>query len=256
MNELEAKQKRIWQHVARNWRDEAEQVEAWFAPVTRKIFDSLPIAGGTLADLGCGCGSIPYPKTWKVIGLDIVEDMVEAHGSAALGSFDKLPFKNNAFDAIVSRFGFIFAADVLAAFREARRVLKPNAKIVFSAWGSQENNPAISIPTKIGIEILGLDHPKPTDPGAFRLADENEVRALLSKSGFIDSHLETVKVPYHQSLERHEALRSILSLAGPVSTLYARMKDSQKQDFETAVLHAWSANDLTGEASVWSAQAT
>lgn len=254
MKELEAKQKKIWEHVARKWRDDAEEVETWFAPITREIIRALGNEGGTLADLGCGAGSIRYPEPWKVVGLDIAEDMVKAHGCAALGSFDPLPFKSESFDAIVSRFGFIFAADVLGAFREAHRALIPGGRIVFSTWGFPENNAALAIPMRIGIEMAGLEQPKPTDPGAFRLADVGEVRSLLLESGFVQSNFESVKVPYHQVLGRTDALRRVLALAGPVSTLYTRMGESQKRDFEAAVLDAWARADLTGRASLWTAR--
>lgn len=254
MNKQEATQKRIWEQVATNWEAHAEEVETWFQPITDAMVGLLDKRGGRLADLGCGAGSIKYPVNWRAIGLDIAEDMVRAHGCAAMGTFDPLPFKNDTFDAIVSRFGFIFASDVKSALAQSYRALKPNGLIVFSTWGPPESNLWVGPPTKLAIEWLGLHMPKPTDPSAFRLADANEVRELLEETGYVDISAIQVDVPYFSRMQPEAVFDKVMTLAGPASTLYARMEEPMKSEFKAKVLDGYRAADLTGHATIWSAR--
>ena len=52
-----------------------------------------------------------------------------------------LPFADASFDAIVCQFGLMFFPDKAASFSEARRVLAPGGRYVFSVWDSHRHNP-------------------------------------------------------------------------------------------------------------------
>ncbi len=52
-----------------------------------------------------------------------------------------LPFADGAFDALVCQFGVMFFPDKEKAYREARRVLKPGGRYVFSVWDTVDHNP-------------------------------------------------------------------------------------------------------------------
>src|SRR3954447_14270436 len=45
-----------------------------------------------------------------------------------------LPFDDGAFDAVACQFGAMFFPDRAAAYREARRVLRPGGRLVLSVW--------------------------------------------------------------------------------------------------------------------------
>ncbi len=253
MKEQEAKQKRIWEHVADKWRVGADEVETWFKPITIAINSALGDTGGLLADLGCGAGSLSHPPAWRVVGLDIAEDMIAAHGCAVLGSFHPLPFRDGAFDALVSRFGLIFAADVPTALEQSIRAIKPGGHLVFSTWGPPERNLWVGPPTKLAIEMLGLNLPQPNDPGAFRLSNADEVRDLLARAGYVDVSAVEIAVPYYSDLPTEQAFDQVVSLAGPLSTLYARMGEANRVAFRSQVLDGFASAELTGQAFVWSA---
>src|ERR1051325_5335169 len=51
-----------------------------------------------------------------------------------------LPFDDGAFDAVVCQFGVMFFPDRIAAYREARRVLRPDGVFVFNVWDRIEEN--------------------------------------------------------------------------------------------------------------------
>ncbi|HEX4338838.1 MAG TPA: class I SAM-dependent methyltransferase [Polyangiaceae bacterium] len=51
-----------------------------------------------------------------------------------------LPFPDASFDLVVSQFGAMFFRDRPQAYREARRVLRPGGRFVFSVWDRVEAN--------------------------------------------------------------------------------------------------------------------
>lgn len=51
-----------------------------------------------------------------------------------------LPFADASFDLVCCQFGAMFFPDRPAAYREARRVLKPNGHFLFSVWDRIEEN--------------------------------------------------------------------------------------------------------------------
>ncbi|MFC7541661.1 class I SAM-dependent methyltransferase [Siccirubricoccus deserti] len=56
-----------------------------------------------------------------------------------------LPFADQGFDAVLCQFGVMFFPDRPAAFREARRVLKPGGRFLFNCWGSIDDNPVVAV---------------------------------------------------------------------------------------------------------------
>ncbi len=51
-----------------------------------------------------------------------------------------LPYDDGSFDVVACQFGVMFFPDRVAAYREARRVLKPGSRFLFSAWDRVEAN--------------------------------------------------------------------------------------------------------------------
>ena len=58
-----------------------------------------------------------------------------------------LTVPDNQFDCMVCQFGVMFYPDKDAAFREARRVLKPGGRYLFSFWDGAEFNPFARVRT-------------------------------------------------------------------------------------------------------------
>ncbi|TIP57848.1 MAG: class I SAM-dependent methyltransferase, partial [Mesorhizobium sp.] len=52
----------------------------------------------------------------------------------------KLPFDDASFDLVCCQFGAMFFPDRVAAYREAKRVLKPGGHFLFSVWDRIEEN--------------------------------------------------------------------------------------------------------------------
>lgn len=95
-------------------------------------------------DLGCGAGHVSFftaPFASRVVAYDLSADMLGVvAGEAAkrgltnietqLGAAELLPFDDASFDLVFSRYSAHHWADVGAALREMRRVLKPGGRVV------------------------------------------------------------------------------------------------------------------------------
>jgi SAM-dependent methyltransferase len=96
----------------------------------------------------------------------------------------QLSFPDESFDLIVCQFGVMFFPDKRAAFAEARRVLAPEGRLVFSTWDSVEKHDFSRA------LVAGLEQAFPADPPRFVVAvphgyaDPAAVEADLVAAGF------------------------------------------------------------------------
>ncbi len=95
-------------------------------------------------DLGCGAGHVSFfaaPHVARVVAYDLSADMLGVVAGEAekrgltnvdtqLGAAESLPFESASFDLVFSRYSAHHWADVGAALREMRRVLKPGGRVV------------------------------------------------------------------------------------------------------------------------------
>jgi ubiquinone/menaquinone biosynthesis C-methylase UbiE len=96
-------------------------------------------------DLGCGAGHASFATARfarEVIAFDLTRAMLEvtaaaakerglANISTAQGSVEELPFHNQQFDFVASRYSAHHWNDVPRALQEVRRVLKPGGQVCF-----------------------------------------------------------------------------------------------------------------------------
>ena len=108
-----------------------------------------------------------------------------------------LPFPDAAFDRVVCQFGVMFFPDRVAAYREARRVLRPGGTYLMSTWGPSAANPFSEVVQGIVTRFFPAD-----PPGFYRVpfscGDPAEVRRDLEAAGW--------RQVEHQALERIKAV--------------------------------------------------
>jgi SAM-dependent methyltransferase len=88
------------------------------------------------------------PAEAKVVSTDLNQAMLDfaatQSGSERVAwrqaDAQALPFADHSFDAVLCQFGVMFFPDRAAAYREARRVLKPGGQFLFSVWDRIEEN--------------------------------------------------------------------------------------------------------------------
>jgi len=96
-------------------------------------------------------------------------------------------FDAGQLDAVISRFGVMFFDDPPAAFENLASALRPGGRLAFVCWQALGDNewlmgPGLAIAEHVGLPELGT----PGGPGPFSMADPDQIRELLTGSGFVD----------------------------------------------------------------------
>jgi ubiquinone/menaquinone biosynthesis C-methylase UbiE len=131
----------LWSARADDWAAHEER----HLPVYEEAIRRLRIRPGTrVLDAGCGSGvflGAAAGRGARVAGIDASAAMLE-HARARvpeadlrLGDLQVLPFADDTFDVVTSFNGFWFAADPVAAVREAVRVARPGAPVLLLVFG-------------------------------------------------------------------------------------------------------------------------
>jgi SAM-dependent methyltransferase len=211
-------QGRLWSVNAGDW---AELHERYMEPAFRAGLDALGVAEGTrLLDVGCGAGwalRLAADRGADVTGLDASAGLLEharrwlPGATLVQGELQTLPFDDGEFDAVSGFNSFQYAADPIAALREARRVTAPGGRILALVW---------SPPEMCGLaphlQSLGrlLPPPPPGAPGPFALCGRDSLAEFFAAAGLDVADVADVPCVYAYP-DTATAIRA-LSSAGPV----------------------------------------
>jgi ubiquinone/menaquinone biosynthesis C-methylase UbiE len=102
-----------------------------------------------------------------------------------------LPFEDATFDLVCCQFGVMFFPDRPSAYREARRVLKPDGRFLFNAWDRIEENVFADDVTKSLAEFFPKDPPRFMARTPHGYHDTALIRGDLAKAGFSNVTIET-----------------------------------------------------------------
>ncbi|MGZ9720532.1 class I SAM-dependent methyltransferase [Rhizobium miluonense] len=101
-----------------------------------------------------------------------------------------LPFENAAFDLVFCQFGAMFFPDRTAAYREAKRVLKPGGHFLFNVWDRIEENIFADDVTNALARIFPNDPPRFLARTPHGYHDVEVIRSDLERAGFSDVVIE------------------------------------------------------------------
>ena len=169
-------------------------------------------------DIGCGTGETTreaarLAATGSALGVDITESMiVRARTLAAAEGLHNARFEHgdaqaHGFlplhcDVAISRYGTMFFADPLAAFRNIAGALRHGGRLVMMVWQAHEANEwSVAVH-----QALAPYEPSTKPPGAqehFSLAEPGTVERILGAAGFVDVQFSDVREPvyYGESIE-------------------------------------------------------
>jgi ubiquinone/menaquinone biosynthesis C-methylase UbiE len=102
-----------------------------------------------------------------------------------------LPFENADFDLVCCQFGAMFFPDRLAAYREARRVLKPGGRFLFNVWDRIEENVFADDVTNALARFFPGDPPRFLARTPHGYHDTALIRGDLENAGFSHVMIET-----------------------------------------------------------------
>lgn len=102
-----------------------------------------------------------------------------------------LPFEKGSFDLVCCQFGAMFFPDRTAAYREAKRVLKPGGHFLFNVWDRIEENIFADEVTNALARIFPHDPPRFLARTPHGYHDTALIRRELAEAGFSQVAIET-----------------------------------------------------------------
>jgi len=190
-----------WSGSAPYWEKHRHAIRQMFAPVTQALAEDARICSRqTVLDIATGPGepalsiAAMVGLEGKVVGIDPIPEMVAAARRATehlglsnaqfeVAPADRLPFPDQSFDAVISRFGAMFFPSPVDALREMLRVLKPGGKIALAVWYSADTNPFFYTMQRVMERYIESPPPVPDAPDAFRFASPGKLRDILAEAG-------------------------------------------------------------------------
>lgn len=161
--------------------------------IREHVMRCLP-PGGDLLDLGCGTGLFMahyLSNGGTAVGLDLSYAMVHAarfqNGleHVVAGTADRLPFKDESFDAVSSILAFSYVPDPAAMLAEVSRVLRPGGRVAICTLGRNLFTSALPAVYRLGEKV----HWRRIGVGDFgeHYYTEQEMKDLFSAAGFVET---------------------------------------------------------------------
>lgn len=135
----------LWGARPRDWAESEDQQVPTYEEAIRRVGIA---PGQRVLDIGCGTGvflRLVADRGGHPFGLDASEALVEIarervpEADVRVGEMELLPYDDDSFDLVAGFNAFFFAADLVAALREAGRVAKPGAPVLIQVWGPPEH---------------------------------------------------------------------------------------------------------------------
>ena len=161
-------------------------------------------------DIGCGTGQTTRAAarcaaSGSALGIDITEIMVaRARERAAAEGLHNVRFEHSDaqvhafppryFDIAISRYGTMFFADPIAAFRNICSALRPNGRLVMMVWQAHDIN---EWSVAVHQALAPYYSSKPSAEEHFSLADAGTVEHILGAAGFVDVKFIDVREPVY-----------------------------------------------------------
>jgi SAM-dependent methyltransferase len=141
------------------------------------------------------------PRSVEIVATDLNQPMLDLAASMLQGrpvtwkqaDALALPFGAEEFDVVVCQFGAMFFPDKIAAFREARRVLKRGGRFLFSVWDAIEQNAFSHVVNDAVAALFPHDPPQFLARIPYGYNAVEAIQGALKSAGFRTVELEPVE---------------------------------------------------------------
>jgi SAM-dependent methyltransferase len=237
----------------------SEKWKAKSAAMGRDVTDAFveyarPKHGMKVLDLASGTGEPAISLAARVgseghvTALDLSSELLEIAAERAqqrgLTNFStqkadahQLPFSDQSFDLVTSRFGVMFFQDCEKALREVHRVLKPGARACFLAWGRFEQ-PYWSSMIGVVVKHVGGPAIAPGGPDPFKFAQPGSLSSVMRKAGFSNGEEETKSLPWTWPGTAEEVWQQAQAVATPFLPLLQRIPAEKRDEVDHDVITA------------------
>ena len=194
-----AEQARYWaEDGGPNWVRDEVAYDLMLTPFNLALIDALdPQPGERVLDVGCGFGSTALAAAARgaeVHGVDISPPMIERARERAADVTANATFEvgdaqedslGGPYDAVTSRFGVMFFADPVRAFRNFAIATRPHGRLAFVCWQALERNPwMIAAPKVLRSLMEDPPPPPPLGSGPFAFGESAFVDQVLADAGW------------------------------------------------------------------------
>ena len=248
-----------WSESAPYWEKYRAVILEMFSPVTQAlIVDAGITSRSAVLDVATGTGEPALSiaelvgPDGKVVGTDAVPEMVEAarressrrklqNTSFEVAFSDGLPFKDNTFDAAVSRFGVMFFPSPVDCVRDMLRVLKPSGRIAMAVWHFAERNPFDYKVSQVVERYVESTAPTVGSPDMFRFAKPGELQAVLLSAGATATSERLLRFSIRASISVEDFWTLRSEMSEKLRTKLALLSKQQRAELKREVIEAINA---------------
>jgi SAM-dependent methyltransferase len=172
-------------------------------PARALIIEATAVGAGTrLLDIGCGSGELCAQAAARgatVSGIDAAEGMIEIararlpDADLRVGPMESLPWDDDGFDVVSGVNAFQFAADIVGALAEARRVARPGGRVAICNWSERREVCTVLDALEV---LLPPQMSSPPTPDRPRVRNAAVLERLVREAGLEPENGGEVDVPY------------------------------------------------------------
>lgn len=168
-----------------------------FQPFAEVVAARIGPADHAILETAAGTGIIAhavaaaFPQA-SIIATDLNQGMLDvAAGKPSSGKISwqqadaqALSFDDDTFDVVICGFGIMFMPDKQAAYTEAKRVLRPGGRLIFTVWDRIESNPMQEIADATVAALFPENPPHFLARTPFGYHDRAVIERDLRRAGF------------------------------------------------------------------------
>jgi SAM-dependent methyltransferase len=204
-------------------------------------------AGQRVLDIACGTGvflRLAADRGARAFGLDASPELLALARRRAPqadlreGDMQFLPYDDDTFDLVTGFSAFFFAAEMVAALREARRVARPGSPVVIQVWGRPERCDLEAM--KAVVRPL-LPAPPPATPPPPALSSPGVLERMAAEAGL--EPRTTFRLRYAFEYPDEETLGRRMTAAAGITTLAGPSREASVRAQVVDALSAYRTAD-------------